>query len=131
MKHNMTPAQWHAHLIPVLQAVEANQPIEMAESMDSTDWQSCGGKNFNTHQVYRPKVTKRLCNGVELPACLTQFNTLIFYVAVPTNEHYCCEGHLDCMDASDALPLLERGLVYSTPEAAAIHGKAMCVTTGA
>ena len=131
MKHNMTPAQWHAHLIPVLQAVEANQPIEMAESMDSTDWQSCGGKNFNTHHVYRPKVTTRLCNGVELPPCLTQFNATIFYVAVPTNEHYCCEGHLNCMDVSDALPLLERGLVYSTPEAAAIHGKAMCVTTGA
>ena len=131
MKHNMTPTQWHQHLKPILEAMIAGYHIESAESFDSTDWFDCTGKNFKVDRVYRPKVTTRLCNGVELPPCLTQFNTLIFYVAVPTNEHYCCEGHLDCMDASDALPLLERGLVYSTPEAAAIHGKAMCVTTGA
>ena len=126
MKHNMTPAQWHQHLKPILEAMNAGHHIESAESFDSTDWFDCTGKNFKLDRVYRVKQSKRFCNGVELDPCLMALDSVKVFIADPT-QHNGVSGIL--MDQPEKVvyitALCKLGMVYSTPEAAAKHGKAM------
>ena len=86
MKHNMTPTQWHQHLKPILEAMIAGYLIESAESFDSTDWFDCTGKNFKVDRVYRIKISKRLCNGVELHPCLMALDSVQVFIADPTQH---------------------------------------------
>ena len=130
MKHNMTPTQWHQHLKPILEAMIAGYHIESAESFDSTDWFDCTGKNFKVDRVYRIKESKRLCNGVALHPCLMALDSVQVFIADPT-QHSGVSGVL--MDQPDdavyIAGLCRQGMVYATPEAAAIHGKAMRIVT--
>ena len=130
MKHNMTPTQWHQHLKPILEAMIAGYLIESAESFDSTDWFDCTGKNFKVDRVYRIKQSKRLCNGVELHPCLMALDSVQVFIADPT-QHNGVSGVLmdQPEDVAYIANLCRQGMVYATPEAAAIHGKAMRIVT--
>ena len=126
MKHNMTPAQWHQHLKPILEAMDAGQHIESAESFDSTDWFDCTGKNFKIDRVYRVKQSKRFCNGVELDQSLMALDSAKVFIADPTHYTGCATVLMQTNDeVAYVAELCKLGMVYSTPEAAAIHGKAM------
>ena len=130
MKHNMTPAQWHQHLKPILEAMIAGYCIESAESFDSTDWFDCTGKNFKTDRVYRIKQNKRLCNGVELQPCLMALDTTHVFIADPTQHSGVAGVRMNQPeDVAYIANLCQQGMVYATPEAAAIHGKAMRIVT--
>ena len=126
MKHNMTPAQWHQHLAPILEAMIAGYRIESAESFDSTDWFDCTGKNFKIDRVYRVKQSKRFCNGVELDPCLMALDSVKVFIADPTNLTGCSPFIMQINeDIAYVSSMCKLGMVYSTPEAAAKHGKAM------
>ena len=130
MKHNMTPTQWHQHLKPILEAMIAGYHIESAESFDSTDWFDCTGKNFKVDRVYRIKQSKRLCNGVELHPCLMALDSVQVFIADPTQPSGVSVVLMDQPEYIDCVTYLCRqGMVYATPEAAAIHGKAMRIVT--
>ena len=130
MKHNMTPAQWHQHLKPILEAMNAGYHIESAESFDSTDWFDCTGKNFKVDRVYRIKQNKRLCNGVELHPCLMALDTTHVFIADPTQHSGVAGVRMNQPeDLAYIANLCRQGMVYATPEAAAIHGKAMRIVT--
>lgn len=126
MKHNMTPAQWHQHLVPILEAMVAGYPVESAESFDSTDWFDCSGKNFKVDRVYRVKQSKRFCNGVELDHCLLALDSAKVFIADPTHHTGCStlvmRSNEDVVYVSAMCKL---GMVYGTHEAAAKHGLAM------
>ena len=130
MKHNMTPTQWHQHLKPILEAMIAGHHIESAESFDSTDWFDCTGKNFKTDRVYRIKQNKRLCNGVELQPYLMALDSVQVFIADPTQPSGVSVVLMDQHEYIHCVTYLCRqGMVYATPEAAAIHGKAMRIVT--
>ena len=130
MKHNMTPTQWHQHLKPILEAMIAGYHIESAESFDSTDWFDCTGKNFKTDRVYRVKQSKRFCNGVALDPCLMALDSAKVFIADPTNLTGCSTIIMQTNeDVAYVANLCQQGMVYATPEAAAIHGKAMKIVT--
>ena len=130
MKHNMTPTQWHQHLKPILEAMNAGHHIESAESFDSTDWFDCTGKNFKVDRVYRIKQSKRLCNGVELQPCLMALDTTHVFIADPTQQSGVSGVRMNQPeDVAYIANLCRQGMVYATPEAAAIHGKAMRIVT--
>ena len=126
MKHNMTPAQWHQHLAPILEAMIAGYHIESAESFDSTDWFDCTGKNFKIDRVYRVKQSKRFCNGVELDPCLMALDSVKVFIADPTN-HIGCSTIIMQTDEDIAYVsfFCKAGMVYSTFGSAVKHGKAM------
>lgn len=130
MKHNMTPAQWHQHLKPILEAMNDGYHIESAESFDSTDWFECSGKNFKVDRVYRVKQSKRFCNGVELDPCLMTLDSVKVYIADPT--HYTGYSTI-IMETEEVVDYVcffcKAGMVYNTPEAAAKHGLAMRIIT--
>ena len=130
MKHNMTPAQWHQHLKPILEAMDAGCHIESAESFDSTDWFECSGKNFKLDRVYRVKQSKRFCNGVELDPCLVALDSVKVFIADPTNLTGCSTFIMQCNEDVDYVSsLCKLGMVYSTHEAAIKHSQAMRIVT--
>ena len=130
MKHNMTHTQWHQHLKPILEAMNAGYHIESAESFDSTDWFDCTGKNFKVDRVYRIKESKRLCNGVELQPCLMALDTTHVFIADPTQHSGVAGVRMNQPeDVAYIANLCRQGMVYATSEAAAIHGKAMRIVT--
>ena len=130
MKHNMTPAQWHQHLTPILEAMIAGYPIESAESFDSTDWFDCTGKNFKTDRVYRVKQSKRFCNGIELDPCLMALDSVKVFIADPTHHTGCTTFIMQTNeDVNYVASLCKLGMVYSTHEAATKHSKAMRIVT--
>ena len=122
----MTPAQWHQHLKPILEAMIAGYPIESAESFDSTDWFDCTGKNFKIDRVYRVKQSKRFCNGVELDPCLMALDSVKVFIADPTNHTGCSPFIMQTNgDVAYVSAMCKLGMVYGTHEAAAKHGEAM------
>ena len=130
MQHTMNTAQWHQHLKPILEAVASGYRIESAESFDSTDWFDCSGKNFKVDRVYRIKESKRLCNGVELHPCLMALDTTHVFIADPTQHSGVAGVRMNQPeDVAYIANLCRQGMVYATPEAAAIHGKAMRIVT--
>ena len=130
MQHTMNTAQWHQHLKPILEAVASGYRIESAESFDSTDWFDCSGKNFKVDRVYRIKQNKRLCNGVELQPCLMALDTTHVFIADPTQHSGVSGVRMNQPeDVAYIANLCRQGMVYATPEAAAIHGKAMRIVT--
>ena len=125
----MNRIEWLKHLEPVVAALDAGLTVECAESLDSTEWITCTGKNFNIDKVYRVKPQKRFCNRVELYPCLRTLKSSPVFVADPmsltgyiriTLEDNYLEGFLD--------NLLSAGMVYSTKEAASHHALAMRMT---
>ena len=130
MKHNMTPAQSHQHLKPILEAMNAGWHIESAESFDSTDWFDCSGKNFKVDRVYRVKQPKRFCNGIALDPCLMALDSAKVFIADPTN-HIGCSTIIMQTDEDIAYVsfLCKVGMVYSTFGSAVKHGKAMRIVT--
>ena len=122
----MNRIEWLKHLEPVVAALDAGLTIECAESLDSTEWTVCTGKNFNIDKVYRIKPQKRFCNRVELYPCLRTLKSSPVFVADPTSltGYVRITNHLVDFLGN----LLAAGMVYSTKEAAAHHGLAMRMT---
>ena len=130
MKHNMTSAQWHQHLKPILEAMNDGYHIESAESFDSTDWFECSGKNFKVDRVYRVKQSKRFCNGVELDQSLMALDSAKVFLADPTNLTGCSTIIMQTNeDVNYVASLCKLGMVYNTQKAAAKHGLAMRIVT--
>ena len=122
----MTPAQWHQHLAPILEAMIAGYHIESAESFDSTDWFDCTGKNFKIDRVYRVKQSKRFCNGIALDPCLMALDSAKVFIADPANVEGCSTIVMQTEEDIDYVCFFcKAGMVYNTPEAAAKHGLAM------
>ena len=122
----MNRIEWLKHLEPVVAALDAGLTIECAESLGSTEWNACTGKNFNIDKVYRVKPQKRFCNRAELYPCLRTLNISPVFVADPTSPNGCVRIMLEDNYLQDFLGnLLAAGMVYSTKEAAAHHGLAM------
>ena len=122
----MNRIEWLKHLEPVVAALDAGLTIECAESLDSTEWITCTGKNFNIDKVYRIKPQKRFCNRVELYPCLRTLKGSPVFLADPTSltGYVRITNHLVDFIGN----LLAAGMVYSTKEAAAHHGLAMRMT---
>ena len=122
----MNRIEWLKHLEPVVAALDAGLTIECAESLDSTEWITCTGKNFNIDKVYRIKPQKRFCNRVELYPCLRTLKSSPVFVADPTSltGYVRITNHLVDFIGN----LLAAGMVYSTKEAASHHGLAMRMT---
>ena len=126
MKHSMTPTQWHQHLKPILEAMNAGYHIESAESFDSTDWFDCSGKNFKIDRVYRVKQSKRFCNGVALDPCLMALDSAKVFIADPTHHTGCSTFIMQTNDdVKYVAEMCKLGMVYNTPKSAAKHGLAM------
>ena len=122
----MNRIEWLKHLEPVVAALDAGLTVECAESLVSTEWTACTGKNFNIDKVYRIKPQKRFCNRVELYPCLRTLKSSPVFVADPTS----LKGYVritNCL-VDFIGNLLAAGMVYSTKEAAAHHGLAMRMT---
>ena len=125
----MNRIEWLKHLEPVVAALDAGLTAECAESLGSTEWITCTGKNFNTDKVYRIKPQKRFCNRVELYPCLRTLKGSPVFVADPTSPNGYVRVTLEANYLVDFLGnLLAAGMVYSTKEAAAHHGLAMRMT---
>ena len=125
----MNRIEWLKHLEPVVAALDAGLTVECAESLDSTEWTVCTGKNFNIDKVYRIKPQKRFCNRVELYPCLRTLKSSPVFVADPTSPNGYVRIMLNTNYMVDFLSnLLAAGMVYSTKEAAAHHGLAMRMT---
>lgn len=122
----MNRIEWLKHLEPVVAALDAGLTIECAESLGSTEWTVCTGKNFNIDKVYRIKPQKRFCNRVELYPCLRTLKSSSIFVANPTSPNGYVQGTNYLVDF--LRNLLAAGMVYSTKEAAAHHGLAMRMT---
>lgn len=122
----MNRIEWLKHLEPVVAALDAGLTVECAESLDSTEWITCTGKNFNIDKVYRIKPQKRFCNRVELYPCLRTLKSSPVFVADPTS----LTGYLRITNplVNFIGNLLAAGMVYSTKEAASHHGLAMRMT---
>ena len=122
----MNRIEWLKHLEPVVAALDAGLTVECAESLGSTEWITCTGKNFNIDKVYRIKPQKRFCNRVELYPCLRTLKSSPVFVADPTS----LTGYVRITNyLVDFLEnLLAAGMVYSTKEAASHHGLAMRMT---
>ena len=122
----MNRIEWLKHLEPVVAALDAGLTVECAESLDSTEWTVCTGKNFNIDKVYRIKPQKRFCNKVELYQCLHTLNSSTVFVADPTSPIGYVRVTLGANYLEDFLGnLLAAGMIYSTKEAASHHGLAM------
>ena len=122
----MNRIEWLKHLEPVVAALDAGLTVECAESLGSTEWVTCTGKNFNIDKVYRIKPQKRFCNRVELYPCLRTLKSSPVFVADPTSPNGYVRVTLEANYLVDFLGnLLAAGMVYSTKEAAAHHGLAM------
>lgn len=125
----MNRIEWLKHLEPVVAALDAGLTVECAESLGSTEWITCTGKNFNTDKVYRIKPQKRFCNRVELYPCLRTLNISPVFVADPTRPSGYVRATLEKIYLVDFLGnLLAAGMIYSTKEAASHHGLAMRMT---
>ena len=125
----MNRIEWLKHLEPVVAALDAGLTVECAESLDSTEWTVCTGKNFNIDKVYRIKPQKRFCNRVELYPCLHTLKGSHVFVADPTSPNGYVRVTLDANYFVDFLGnLLAAGMIYSTKEAASQHGLAMRMT---
>ena len=125
----MNHIEWLKHLEPVVAALDAGLTVECAESLDSTEWTVCTGKNFNIDKVYRIKPQKRFCNRVELYQCLHTLKSSPVFVADPTSPIGYVRVTLEANYLVDFLGnLLAAGMVYSTKEAASHHGLAMRMT---
>ena len=122
----MNRIEWLKHLEPVVAALDAGLTVECAESLGSTEWITCTGKNFNMDKVYRIKPQKRFCNRVELYPCLRTLKSSSIFVANPTSPNGYEQGTNYLVDFLGNL--LAAGMVYSTKEAAAHHGLAMRMT---
>ena len=122
----MNRIEWLKHLEPVVAALDAGLTVECAESLGSTEWTVCTGKNFNIDKVYRIKPQKRFCNRVELYPCLRTLKSSSIFVANPTSPSGYVQGTNYPVDFLGNL--LAAGMVYSTKEAAAHHGLAMRMT---
>lgn len=122
----MNRIEWLKHLEPVVAALDAGLTVECAESLDSTEWITCTGKNFNIDKVYRVKPQKRFCNRVELYPCLRTLGGSPVFLADPTSltGYVRITNHLVDFIGN----LLAAGMVYSTKEAASHHGLAMRMT---
>ena len=122
----MNRIEWLKHLEPVVAALDAGLTVECAESLGSTEWVTCTGKNFNIDKVYRIKPQKRFCNRVELYPCLRTLKSSPVFVADPTS----LTGYVRITNyLVDFIGnLLAAGMVYSTKEAASHHGLAMRMT---
>ena len=119
----MNLKQWYEHLPSILNAIQEGKSIECAESLDSKDWTLVSGTNLRIDRVYRVKQQVRICNGVELPQCITSL-TKKGYVACPlSREVYWIP--LGMFNVEEHPYLFEQGLVYATAEEATIHAKAM------
>ena len=119
----MNRIEWLKHLEPVVAALDAGLTVECAESLGSTEWVTCTGKNFNIDKVYRIKPQKRFCNRVELYPCLRTLKSPSIFVANPTSPNGYVQGTNYLVDFLGNL--LAAGMVYSTKEAASHHGLAM------
>ena len=125
----MNRIEWLKHLEPVVAALDAGLTVECAESLDSTEWTVCTGKNFNIDKVYRVKPQKRFCNRVELYPCLRTLEGSHVFVADPTSLNGYVRTKLETNYMVDFLGnLLAAGMIYSTKEAASHHGLAMRMT---
>ena len=125
----MNRIEWLKHLEPVVAALDAGLTVECAESLGSTEWITCTGKNFNIDKVYRIKPQKRFCNRVELYPCLHTLKGSHVFVADPTSPNGYVRVTLDANYFVDFLGnLLAAGMIYSTKEAASHHGLAMRMT---
>ena len=122
----MNHIEWLKHLEPVVAALDAGLTVECAESLGSTEWVTCTGKNFNIDKVYRIKPQKRFCNRVELYPCLRTLKSSSIFVANPTSPNGYVQGTNYLVDF--LRNLLAAGMVYSTKEAASHHGLAMRMT---
>ena len=122
----MNRIEWLKHLEPVVAALDAGLTVECAESLGSTEWTVCTGKNFNIDKVYRVKPQKRFCNRVELYPCLRTLEGSSVFLADPTSltGYVRITNHLVDFIGN----LLAAGMVYSTKEAASHHGLAMRMT---
>ena len=122
----MNRIEWLKHLEPVVAALDAGLTVECAESLVSTEWTACTGKNFNIDKVYRIKPQKRFCNRVELYPCLHTLKSSPVFVADPTSLNGYVRVTPEANYMVDFLGnLLAAGMVYSTKEAASHHGLAM------
>ena len=125
----MNRIEWLKHLEPVVAALDAGLTVECAESLGSTEWITCTGKNFNIDKVYRIKPQKRFCNRVELYPCLRTLKSSPVFVADPTRPSGYVRATLEKIYLVDFLGnLLAAGMIYSTKEAASHHGLAMRMT---
>ena len=125
----MNRIEWLKHLEPVVAALDAGLTVECAESLGSTEWVTCTGKNFNMDKVYRIKPQKRFCNRVELYPCLRTLKSFPVFVADPMRPNGYVRIMLEDNCLGDFLvSLLVAGMVYSTKEAASHHGLAMRMT---
>ena len=125
----MNRIEWLKHLEPVVAALDAGLTVECAESLDSTEWTVCAGKNFNIDKVYRIKPQKRFCNQVELYPCLNTLKGSTVFVADPASPNGFMRVSLKANYLVDFLGnLLAAGMIYSTKEAAYHHGLAMRMT---
>ena len=125
----MNRIEWLKHLEPVVAALDAGLTVECAESLVSTEWTACTGKNFNIDKVYRIKPQKRFCNRVELYPCLHTLKSSPVFVADPTSLNGYVRGTPEANYMVDFLGnLLAAGMIYSTKEAASHHGLAMRMT---
>lgn len=125
----MNRIEWLKHLEPVVAALDAGLTVECAESLDSTEWITCTGKNFNIDKVYRIKPQKRFCNRVELYPCLRTLEGSHVFIADPASPNGFMRVSLKANYLVDFLGnLLAAGMIYSTKEAAAHHGLAMRMT---
>lgn len=125
----MNRIEWLKHLEPVVAALDAGLTVECAESLGSTEWTVCTGKNFNIDKVYRIKPQKRFCNRVELYQCLHTLKSSPVFVADPTSPIGYVRVTLEANYSVDFLGnLLAAGMIYSTKEAASHHGLAMRMT---
>lgn len=125
----MNRIEWLKHLEPVVAALDAGLTVECAESLDSTEWTVCAGKNFNIDKVYRIKPQKRFCNQVELYPCLNTLKGSTVFVADPASPNGFMRVSLKANYLVDFLEnLLAAGMIYSTKEAASHHGLAMRMT---
>ena len=119
----MNLKQWYEHLPDILNAIQDGKSIECAESPDSKEWTPVSGTNLRIDRVYRVKQQVRICNGVELPQCITSL-TGKGYVAYPlSREMYWIPFGM--VSPEERPHLFEQGLVYATAEDATIHAKAM------
>lgn len=125
----MNRIEWLKHLEPVVAALDAGLTVECAESLGSTEWTVCTGKNFNIDKVYRIKPQKRFCNRVELYPCLRTLNISPVFVADSTSPNGYARFTLEADYLQDFIGnLIAAGIVYSTKEAASHHGLAMRMT---
>ena len=125
----MNRIEWLKHLEPVVAALDAGLTVECAESLGSTEWTVCTGKNFNIDKVYRIKPQKRFCNRVELYPCLRTLKGSPVFVADPMSPNGYIRIMLEDNYLQDFLGnLIAAGMVYSTKEAASHHGLAMRMT---